>query len=413
MEYKAIEFLVSRLPPYHARSKGIAFQPAYPVGYVYEKSVVDVGPNPYDPYETEIEGDFTASQNDKVFVNVEVKKYRTFKEARNQFLERCRLAEDDQISLGLERGLQIGDISAGDAMFLDFVRANILVRIEAVHAEHAEAYAILPMAEELDRQIIASLGLTPETLEAGYAKPPNRDIRNVVPGSGGFAATVTGKSVRISGYFGTSPQVIIPDQINTLPVSSIGDWAFYEKGLRKVLIPRNLRVIGDWAFMGNYLRQIQIPPKLEAIGGMAFYNNYLTEIAIPDSVSVIGKEAFCGNKLTQALLPNRILRLESGVFAENSLTKIDIPASVTEIGISAFAGNRLNRISLPRGVTLIENRAFQDNPLTNIDIPGDVKLPENSDAPAFGNGFDVYYLEKGSLSGTYRFANQRWSRQGE
>ncbi|MDR0569353.1 MAG: leucine-rich repeat domain-containing protein [Spirochaetaceae bacterium] len=410
MDYATIEFLVSRLPLYRTRSNGIEFQKNYPESYVYERSRVDVGLNPYDPYEAHMEGDFIASRNDKVFVTVELKKYPSFREARNRFLERCQLCADDAIPLGIEKGIRIGDIASGDNMFLDFIRANIFIRVEAVHAEGSDEYSILAMARELDVQVLASMGLTEETVASGHAKLPDTDIRNVVPGSGGFAVRIDGQSITITGYYGTMSQIAVPRRINALPVTVIGEWAFYEKGLRTVKLPAKLAVIGDWAFMCNYLRNMEIPKSVSIIGAMAFYNNYLTDLVIPDSVTVIGKEAFCGNKLSRVTISSRITRIESGTFAENNLAVLDLPESVTVIGESAFARNRLNKATIPNGVVSIGDNAFKDNALTVITMPGDVQLPEDSGHPAFEGGFDEYYTLNGKQPGVYRLDNRGWGK---
>src|SRR2546428_201581 len=53
-----------------------------------------------------------------------------------------------------------------------------------------------------------------------------------------FSYTVTNQMVTITGYTRTTDVVAIPSTINGLPVTSIGDNAFYEfQGLTSVTIP--------------------------------------------------------------------------------------------------------------------------------------------------------------------------------
>jgi len=68
--------------------------------------------------------------------------------------------------------------------------------------------------------------------------------------------------------------VIIPDKIDGLSVTSIGNYAFYKcSGLTSVTLPSSLTSIGEWAFSGC---------------------TGLTSMTIPNSVTSIGKYAFEG-----------------------------------------------------------------------------------------------------------------------
>src|SRR5208283_1532614 len=58
-------------------------------------------------------------------------------------------------------------------------------------------------------------------------------------------------TITITGYIGSGSDVIIPDTINSLPVTSIGSYAFYQcSSLTSVTISTNVTSIGDWAFSG-------------------------------------------------------------------------------------------------------------------------------------------------------------------
>ncbi|KAB2653639.1 MAG: leucine-rich repeat domain-containing protein, partial [Verrucomicrobia bacterium] len=82
----------------------------------------------------------------------------------------------------------------------------------------------------------------------------------------GNAITITGRNPKPTG------DLIIPSTINGLPVTSIGDSAFY----------------------GSYeLTSITIPNSITSIGEAAFYGcSGLTSITIPSGVTFIGSEAF-------------------------------------------------------------------------------------------------------------------------
>src|SRR5438477_3565762 len=56
-------------------------------------------------------------------------------------------------------------------------------------------------------------------------------------------------TITITGYTGSGGAVTIPSSINSFPVTSIGDWAFYYRtSLTIVTIPTSVTSIGDHAF---------------------------------------------------------------------------------------------------------------------------------------------------------------------
>ena len=77
----------------------------------------------------------------------------------------------------------------------------------------------------------------------------------------------------IISYQGTSKSVCIPEKINNTPVVIIGDNAFKNKGLKKVKLPKTLKVLGRGAFVGNNLKTITLPDSLEMIYDPAFDEN--------------------------------------------------------------------------------------------------------------------------------------------
>jgi hypothetical protein len=94
----------------------------------------------------------------------------------------------------------------------------------------------------------------------------------------------TDKSLTISGYNGIEKKVVIPANIDGIPVRRIGDGAFRLKGLTEVTIPNGVEAIGDQAFFGNQLELVVIPPSVKVISDSAFDSNMLkkvTEVKVP------------------------------------------------------------------------------------------------------------------------------------
>ena len=85
----------------------------------------------------------------------------------------------------------------------------------------------------------------------------------------------------ITWYGGTGGNVVIPDTIGGVKVTSIESQAFYNcKSLTSITIPSGVTFIGGSAFeYCSNLTEITIPDSVTFIGDGAFYNcNKLTEI---------------------------------------------------------------------------------------------------------------------------------------
>lgn len=209
--------------------------------------------------------------------------------------------------------------------------------------------------------------------------------------SGTSELTITGCNISVF------PFEKIPLVIAGLPVTAIGEKAFYDRGLTKVIIEdvevNGIKIIGESAFANNQLSVIDIPNTVTTVGSTSFAYNQLSRVTIQKSVTFIGSGAFAYNQLTKIDIPDDIVSLEENVFAYNRLSEVTIPVSVTSIGygvfgynklteinipdnvdfLSGFNNNEIEEISIPNSVTAIGAYAFAYNLLTNIDIPDNVK----------------------------------------
>lgn len=79
--------------------------------------------------------------------------------------------------------------------------------------------------------------------------------------------------IKITGYTGKESNVIIPSNINGIPVKSIGESAFQGTAIRSVILPSTVKHIDWFAFSGCItLESITIPASVTAIEYGAFQN---------------------------------------------------------------------------------------------------------------------------------------------
>ena len=157
--------------------------------------------------------------------------------------------------------------------------------------------------------------------------------------------------ITIKSYIGFDDMdvVVIPDRINDLMVTKIGQKAFANcKNVKEVVLPKFLTTIGDSAFYDSGLTTITLPESLIHIGKSVFAFSKLEKINIPSKVERISDSAFyyCSN-LKEISFSDGIKRIDNEAFAKcTSLLKIDIPNSVQTIGKKAFDVGVINNMQL-------------------------------------------------------------------
>ena len=89
--------------------------------------------------------------------------------------------------------------------------------------------------------------------------------------NGVFTYEVAESSIEITGCVSTCPSNIeIPSTINDIAVTSIGEWAFYNKQITAVVIPESVVEIKTGAFSTNQISSLYLPNSLTSLEAYAF-----------------------------------------------------------------------------------------------------------------------------------------------
>ena len=99
----------------------------------------------------------------------------------------------------------------------------------------------------------------------------------------------------IVAYAGLRKDLVIPEMVNGVALTTIANSAFANSYLTSVVIPSTVTTLGSSAFYANSLKEIIIPEGVTSIGADAFRSNLLTKIVIPSTVTSIGNYAFVSN----------------------------------------------------------------------------------------------------------------------
>jgi len=206
-----------------------------------------------------------------------------------------------------------------------------------------------------------------------------------------FTWTTNSGTITITGYNGPAGDLTIPDTITDLPVTSIGQNAFFANtSLTSVTLGNNLTSIGGFAFHDcPSLTSVVIPNSVTNIGTYAFHACFgLASVTLGTSVTSIGESAFqlCPS-LTDVTIPASVTNLGAYAFRScYNLSVISVEAAnlsyssvagvlfdKTQTTLIQYPGGKPGSFTVPTSVTSIGPSAFQASfSLTSVVIPNSV-----------------------------------------
>ena len=128
------------------------------------------------------------------------------------------------------------------------------------------------------------------------------------------------KTVTITGCDKNAISIDIPAEIDGLPVTKIGTYAFQShENLVKAIFPSSILTMGERVFNGDKsLRTVTLPANLKEMGTGTFSGcTSLKEISIPEGVASLKNATFSGcTYLTTVSIPESVTTLGNSVFEE-------------------------------------------------------------------------------------------------
>ncbi len=200
--------------------------------------------------------------------------------------------------------------------------------------------------------------------------------------------------VHIKSYLGSSPNVVIPYEIEGGIVTTIENAAFSEnEDIQSVTFPSSINSIGDNAFFNCVnLRTVEFPAERTDslnIGSSAFaYCSISGEIIINASHLEIGYCAFSGNNdLSDFIILSDEIRFEDSVFSYcSSLESVYMKPTAAAIYSGAFDNSSegaafdnlssLKAVFLPGECDFITEYTFENSPNAVIYVPEDSKIAD-------------------------------------
>ncbi|MBN2504727.1 MAG: leucine-rich repeat protein [Bacilli bacterium] len=170
----------------------------------------------------------------------------------------------------------------------------------------------------------------------------------------------------ITGFSGSSENLIIPDLLDGHPVTTIAEEAFMGASqFTHLSLPDSLITIEDSAFKDcTGLLEVTIPDTVINLGRWAFENcSSLTKVTFGDGITSLKLSTFryCSS-IETVILPPALELIEDEVFSSNThLTSITLPQTLTSIGRRAFSTcESLKVIYLGEGIETLGEDVFYD-----------------------------------------------------
>lgn len=180
-----------------------------------------------------------------------------------------------------------------------------------------------------------------------------------------YSVGLTFNGNTVTGYNGSSNQIIVPSKYNGQTITTIGAGAFDRNtSIQYVTLPQTVTTIGDYAFYKcEYLVNVNITDSIRTLGKFAFANcirlvsaidlgglsvvetsafancSWMTEVNFGDNLTEIGENAFINcTSLTTANLPDSVKSVGQYAFANSAITSLHISGSLISLGKGALKG---------------------------------------------------------------------------
>lgn len=225
--------------------------------------------------------------------------------------------------------------------------------------------------------------------ELPAAEADESNVAQIETDHGTMSFRLDGDHAVLEGYTGEDELVAIPAKVKGLPVTEVGDQAFFgNEYVREVTVPDTVTAIGSEAFRGTKIRHFAVPPKLKRLGSAAFSRTAYLEAFTQDA-------------------PNKLTSVQDGVlFSADGKTLLaypsakaktyQIPDGVEVVAYAAFASAGITGVTFPESIREIEPAAFIDcRSLEGISLPDSL---ERLGAAAFGEGAPMMTAKEDTYS---------------
>lgn len=211
-------------------------------------------------------------------------------------------------------------------------------------------------------------------LSEAVKEEPELVAENETPASE-FIYGSNGSEIRINGFVGDSTEIVIPQSIDGIPVTMIGEKAFAETNITSVYIPEGVTQIGKEAF---------------------YDCEKLHTVSIPSTMTWIPIECFMGcRRLRTVIGMDHILQFGTNCFEYCRALKMELVFDRdVELYWGAFSNTGITGVKFLSGKAKVEYCVFSDSSITYcyIDESCDFTFEPYSTNSKYGTFYDCENL---------------------
>ena len=162
-----------------------------------------------------------------------------------------------------------------------------------------------------------------------YSSPEEKEYLVITPG------------IEILGYTGyEGGDLVIPSEIDGIPVTAIGHNAFYNKsGFRSITVPDSVTRIGENSFFHIYRTEVFLPDHLTLLPFDSFVCCFDRTLPIPSGIKAIGNGAFscCFERPAEIILPEGLEYIGRSAFSSGfESIRVRLPRSMSHMDYFSF-----------------------------------------------------------------------------
>lgn len=180
------------------------------------------------------------------------------------------------------------------------------------------------------------------------------------------------KGIRITGYNGfDNERVIIPREIDGMPVVCIGEKAFMNAEFKEIIIPNSVKAILNNAFCGcSKLKKLSIPEGVVYLGDSCFKESGIEEFDCPRTISVIPSKCFYYCDDLHKFHGGQNIRIIKNLAFSGckSLLNFNFSEALETIEWKSFSDTGTKIFIIPANTKIISSQAFEGWSLIDKEI---------------------------------------------